>query len=397
MILLVLILCFSIDSFASESKMDFWKTQKRGTNLFNKIEKAERLKAAKDFGVQFVRIAPNKWLNGRSVAFEGDFLLGRPGQYKSVIKDDLRLLKKVLDDAHGKGLKVVLTMLSLPNARWRQHNNDIEERLIWTDFKYQEDAFKFWRELAVALKDHPAIVGYNIRNEPTPEFLEPKLKDWYTGDYAAWYKRVKGTPADLNLFYKKAVAAIRESDSATPIILDSGHYATPWAFKVLEPLEDQNVIYSFHMYEPYDWNSRHNKGRYEYPGKVAVGESGKEKVILWNKGELEKFFAPVIEWQKKYEISSSRILVGEFGVYRLNKGALDYMRDLIDIFNSQKWHWAFYSFREDNWDGMDYELGTGKAGWKYWQAIEAGKIPDASVYKPNPLSELLKKRLSSGN
>ena len=36
-------------------------------------------------------------------------------------------------------------------------------------------------------------------------------------------------------------------------------------------------------------------------------------------------------------------------------------------------HWAFYSFREDAWDGMDYELGAAKLPWHYWDAVEQGK------------------------
>ena len=36
--------------------------------------------------------------------------------------------------------------------------------------------------------------------------------------------------ADLNLFYRKMVKIIREVDQDTPIVLDSGFYATPLGF-----------------------------------------------------------------------------------------------------------------------------------------------------------------------
>jgi hypothetical protein len=39
---------------------------------------------------------------------------------------------------------------------------------------------------------------------------------------------------------------------------------------------------------------------------------------------------------------------------------------------------------------MDYELGSGRLGWKYWQAIEVGEQPE----KPrgdNPLFDVLKR------
>ncbi|EEM02614.1 Cellulase [Bacillus pseudomycoides] len=67
---------------------------------------------------------------------------------------------------------------------------------------------------------------------------------------------MEGTTADLNKFYQKVVTSIREVDKETPIILDSGLYATPWAFKYLKPVKDNKTLYAFHMYEPYELTSQ---------------------------------------------------------------------------------------------------------------------------------------------
>ena len=94
--------------------------------------------------------------------------------------------------------------------------------------------------LALELKDRPAVVGYNIINEPHPETAKNnRYNDFWTEDYEKWYAKVKGTTADLNRFYEKVINSIREVDKETPIILDSGLYATPWAFKYLKPVEDK--------------------------------------------------------------------------------------------------------------------------------------------------------------
>ena len=390
--LAVLILFSAGLARAGGSKMEFWDTQKKGANLFDSVEKPERLEAAKVYGAQFVRLAPNKWLNGRPEAELGDFLIGH-GTFTAINAGDLKLLKQVLDAADHARLKVVLTMLSLPNARWKQHNNGVEERAIWESFQAQEAALAFWRQLAAELKGHPALAGYDLRNEPSPELAAPRLDDWYTGDYAGWYEKVKGTPADLNLFYRKLVKAVREVDPDTPIILESGFYATAWGFKVLDPVPDEKVLYSFHMYEPYSFTSHFNKGRYAYPGKAPLGELDEAPELDWDKAQLEKYLEPVSEWQRKYKIPSNRILAGEAGVFRTNKGAAAYLRDVTGIFNEKKWHWAFYSFREDTWDGMDYELGTGKAPWQYWQVIAAGNIPGSEIYHPNALTKALRSAL----
>ena len=378
----------------AETKMAFWDSSRCGANLFNQVELKERLVAARRAGVEFVRLAPNKWLNGRPESRRGDFLLGRPEAFASLDTNDLALLIHVLDDAHAADLKVVLTMLSLPGSRWSQHNGGVQEFALWQDFGRQEQAIDCWRQLAAALKHHPAVVGYNLLNEPCPErATRPRLADWFTGDYEAWQAKVRDTPADLSRFYAKAVRAIREVDGETPIILDSGFYATPWAFKVLEPLSDVNTLYSFHFYEPFAFTSRQNKGRFVYPGKIPTGESDEPPVEQWDRARMTSFLKPVLDWQTRWKIPAKRILVGEVGVCRLNEGAARYLDDALTVFSEQDWHWAFYSFREDNWDLMDYELGTTKPTAAYWQAVEAGRMPGDDVYRGSPLFDVIQRRL----
>jgi hypothetical protein len=66
--------------------------------------------------------------------------------------------------------------------------------------------------------------------------------------------------------------------------------------------------------------------------------------------------------------------VGEFGCSRKVEGVEKYLSDLIEIFNKNGWHWSFYSYREDVWDGMDYELGTGKLPANYWNYSDSGTL-----------------------
>lgn len=379
---------------AAEPKIAFWDSPRHGANLFNYVELKERLVAARRAGVEFVRLAPNKWLNGRPESRRGDFLLGRPEAFTSLDANDLALLIRVLDDAQAADLKVVLTLLSLPGSRWSQHNGGVQEFTLWQDLGRQEQAIECWRQIARALRDHPAVVGYNLLNEPCPErATRPRLADWYTGDYEAWQAKVRDTPADLSRFYAKAVRAIREVDPETPIVLDSGFYAAPWAFTVLQPVSDANTLYSFHFYEPSAFISRLNKGRYVYPGKIPTGESDQPSMEDWNRTRMASFLKPVLDWQARWNIPARRILVGEVGVCRVNEGAARYLDDALTVFSEQGWHWAFYSFREDNWDLMDCELGTTKPPAAYQQAIEAGRMPGDDVYRGSPIFDVIQRRL----
>lgn len=327
----------------AECKLEYWKVQRKGANYFNRVPTEDWFIAAKGVGIQFARLACDKWQGASR-----DFLLGNADSFQGIPGSDFEVLEGVLDQALKYDIKVVITPLSLPGSRWRQNNGGEDDLRIWGDEDYQRQAANFWRELANRLKDHSAVIGYNLLNEPHPERL-----------------------SDLNCFYEKIVAAIREVDSDTPIIVDTGLYAAPLAISYLNPIEKEGILYSFHMYEPYDYTTRRiNNGKYQYPGAFL-------------EGDLREFLEPVSVWQKKFQIPSSQILVGEFGCDRTSKGAERYLGDLIDIFDAHGWHWAFYAFREDSWGGMDYELGSEKLPWEDWEAFR----------HDNPLFEVIKNGL----
>lgn len=381
-------------SHATEDKMTYWNIQRKGANFFNQTPSEDWFIAAKEAGIQFARLAPDKW-----PCEQRDFLLGNADAFKRISISDFEILKRTLDQAYFHDIKIVITLLSLPGSRWNQNNQNQDDLRIWQSKEYQEQTTHFWKQLAFLLKDHPAVVGYNILNEPHPERLSG-IRDFREADLQKWYMSVKSSLADLNLFYQNIIQAIREVDLFTPIVLDTGLYATPWAISYLIPAEDLKVIYSFHMYEPYAYTTRKiNNNRYTYPGIVPTqlidAEESKNPfcpTLHWDKTMLQKFLSPISEWQEKFKIPPSQILVGEFGCDRTAKGAAQYLDQLIKIFDTQKWHWAFYSFREDCWDGMDYELGAGKLSWQYWDAIEQKK--NLTPFRQNnPLFDVIRNKL----
>src|SRR6185503_2178520 len=150
-----------------------------------------------------------------------------------------------------RGIKVVLTMFSLPGARAKKDVSDRSDGRIWRDEKYQEQGFAFWRDLARQLKDHPAIVAYNPLNEPHPDrefgFDSPSAPG-----FAKWLTGIRGTTPDLDHFNRRMVAAIREADPETPIILDGWFYEDPGGFRYNLPVSDQRTLYALHNLGP--WN-----------------------------------------------------------------------------------------------------------------------------------------------
>ena len=369
-ILLLIILCSACQSSPStafdnpDSPISFWDKQRKGTNHFNVTPSEEWYEAAKSANLTFVRLVFEKW-----DGVQRDFILGDADHYQGIVERDFQQLKQYLDYADSLGFHIVITPISLPGDRWVQSNDGQKDGRLWTDWTYREQAIQYWTDLATRLKGHPALVGYNLVNEPHPESYHQKHSFW-NRDLPEWYQSVKDGPGDLNLFNRQMVEAIRRVDPLMPIIIESGLYATPWAFDYLEPLDDDRIIYSFHMYEPYFYvTKRLNQGRYTYPGTVPIEELGTDFHL--NKESLDQFFDPVREWSAKHRIPANRIWVSEFGCDRSLAGAEDYLSDLIDIFNAEGWHWSFYTFREDDgWEAMDYELGKGPVHYTYWEYQE---------------------------
>ncbi|MEH6414475.1 glycoside hydrolase family 5 protein [Pseudomonas sp. CGJS7] len=370
--------------------IEFWNQPRHGGNSFNRIPPDRAYyDALHGYGASWVRLSYEKWTPARR-----DFLIGDADQYQGLEAKDLAQLKASLDQAQAAGLKVVIAPLSLPGARWKQKNDGRFDDRLWQDKDYWKQAAAFWRDLARELKDHPAVAAYNLVNEPAPEFKTALSEHADAKAMLDWYQGARGSARDLPLFYAQLISAVREVDAKTPIMLDSGWYGAADAFVYWpKPMDDARVLYSFHMYEPYAATSAPNIKRakpYPYPGKVPFG-AGEQ---VWDGKRVAEYLQLPLQWAKTHGVPRERMVAGEFGCMRLLPGCKAYLNDVLSVLDKHQLHWAFYSFREDNWDGMDYELGSAKVPWAYWQAIDENK-PDPVKRKPTPEFEPILRRLRS--
>jgi hypothetical protein len=366
----------------------FWDEPRHGGNSFNRLPPDQAyFDALHGYGATWVRLVYDKWKpSGR------DFLLGNADHYQGMASGDLAVLKATLDRAHKAGLKVVIAPLSLPFARWSQNNGGRFDGRLWQNKKNWKDAARFWRDLASALKKQPGIAAYNIINEPAPEKGSGLAEHADRAAMAAWYAEHRGGSRDLRAFYAEVIAAIREVDADTPIMLDAGWYGAADAFGYWPaPLDDTRVLYSFHMYEPYAATSGPNLKRkqpYTYPGTVPFADREER----WDARRVTQYLDAPAQWAKVHGVPANRMVAGEFGCIRTLDSCTAYLEDVLTKLDREGFHWAFYSFREDNWDAMDYELGKGKVSWRYWDAMEKG-LPDPVERAATPEFEPIRKRL----
>ena len=368
----------------------FWDKPERGGNSFNRLPPDQAyFDALQASGASWVRLSYDKWQPA-----ERDYLIGNADQYQGLVAKDLQQLKTTLDRAHAAGLKVVITPLSLPGMRWAQNNGDRFDDRLWQDKRFWTQSAAFWRDLAAVLKEHPAVAAYNLINEPAPEKQAGLAEHADAAKMRDWYEKQVGSARDLPGFYQTLISAIREVDSLTPIMVDAGWYGAADAFSYWPaPLADSRVLYSFHMYEPYAATSAPNLQRarpYAYPGLVPFA-AGMQK---WDPNRVRSYLQQPLDWAAQHAIPANRMVAGEFGCMRKLLGCQQYLEDVLSALEAARVHWAFYSFREDSWDGMDYELGSANVPWAYWKAAEDGQpdpVKRSATAEFEPISKRLKK------
>jgi endoglucanase len=168
-----------------------------------------------------------------------------------------------LDDtiawARKHGLWVILDLHAAPAG---QTGTNIDDSWgypwLFESEKAQADTVALWKRIAARYHSEPAVLGYDLLNEPIPPFnglprLNPKLEP----------------------LYRRIVAAIREVDTRHIVILEGPQWAS--TFAPFSPPFDDNVMYSFHKYwtaatreviQPYlDFRAKYN-------APIYMGESG---------------------------------------------------------------------------------------------------------------------------
>jgi aryl-phospho-beta-D-glucosidase BglC (GH1 family) len=169
------------------------------------------------------------------------------------------LLDRVVGWCKKEGLYVVLDMHAAPGG---QTGDNIDDSwgypFLFESAESQELTVNIWRKLAARYRDEPAVLGYDLLNEPIPHFFD-----------AAYFN------PKLEPLYRKIVAGIRGVDKNHIIFLGGARWDTN--FSVFGQPFDDKLAYTFHKYwmdvkqdavqEYVDFGNKYNV-------PVWMGESG---------------------------------------------------------------------------------------------------------------------------
>jgi hypothetical protein len=213
---------------------------------------------------QFWREYRKKYITGSDIRFirnAGFNSVRIPLHYKFFVEggDGFELLDPVVEWCRRAGLYVILDLHCAPGGQTGTNIDDSDGYpWLYEDERAQRQTVEVWKRLAAHYAANPAVLGYDLLNEPLPQF--PPLA---------------GYRAKLEPLYKRLAASIREVDRNHVLILGGANWDSD--FSVFGAPFDKNAMYTFHKY----WTDPNQAAIQEYLDfrnklnvPIWLGESG---------------------------------------------------------------------------------------------------------------------------
>jgi endoglucanase len=248
---------------------------------------------------------------------------------------DVEALHRILDWMHTRNLKLVVAA----------EFDDADKPFFWAHSELRKSVVDNWQWFAREFRNHPAIAGLDLMNEPNPPWQGGKL----AGAHQLWRPLAE-----------QAISAIRAEGCTLPIIYEGVGGGSAIGFRDLVPFDDPQVVYSLHVYTPHEITHQGVGPAWQrsipYPAgpewqlKDAVLEAGS-----WDRKRLEAALKDVVAFQTRHK---RPIFVGEFSCVRWapNGSARRYVADCLAIFKQYGWSWCYHDFR--GWPGWDPEIDS---------------------------------------
>jgi len=220
-------------------------------------------------------------------------------------------LDRVIEACRANGIRVVLDLHQFPG--YSTYDQSPYDDRLWHDTALQDQFIQYWQGLALRYADWGDVIyGYDLLNEPA----YPTVGTWIA-------------------LASRTARAIREVDSSCAIIVQS-KWGAPDAFAELQPIDDDNVIYSVHPWSPQPVAMQGALGN---PTGTTYPDNA------WDKEFLRDILRPVVEFQRRYDV---RIFAGEFGTTAQSPAdtRVRYLEDLLSLFEEYGFDYAFASYRK---------------------------------------------------
>lgn len=235
--------------------------------------------------------------------------------------DEIAYVRQVLDYGTQYGFRVIPVMVPLPtfgDSEW------------WTDLQLQADLTTVWVAVAAAIKDHPALIGYDLINEPVGPIT------FNTANKLAWL--------DIS---EPMAQAIRAEDPTTPILWEPFWWGKPGSFWLYPRAPAvSNLVASCHWYDNQDIT---HQGLPTYPAAGTESYPTATEHYAAN-------YARMVEARNFSRNFGVPMFVGEYSCVRWAPvGTTEaWINDAHKLFRAERWGSCYHAWRA--YDGWDSEI-----------------------------------------
>lgn len=255
-----------------------------------------------------------------------------------------RYLLEGLSWAHDNGLKVILDLHKAPGYAF----DALSESSMFGSRALQERFLRLWQELAELCKPVRDGLIFELLNE----IVLPESAPW-------------------NSLAAEAVQTIRQVDEQRVLVIGGNYYNAADQLDKLELMEDPNILYTFHFYEPLPvthqkcyWHAglKEYDRALSYPGEATgLGDflaahpehSGSLKPFVgqyFDKNWVRRALQPAVDFTRQ---TGKTVFCGEYGVIDRadSQTRRNWNRDLVAVLNETGIGHTYWSYKQ-----MDFGL-----------------------------------------
>ena len=199
---------------------------------------------------------------------------------------------------------------------------------LWDTPALQDRSVALWRAIAARYVDEPTIIGYDLINEPG-----------VTRDTAQWQQLAQ-----------RIARAIREVDRNHLVIVErvnsvGGRWDNNAELNFVK-IEDPNLVYTFHNYDPFEFTHQDASWVRERVGQYRTYPAPEKH---WDKAGLREMMRPFVEWGRRNDVP---LYLGEWGAihhaFEHGRGGLIWAADMLDVVLEAGLPFTYHVWHESN-------------------------------------------------
>ena len=270
-----------------------------------------------------------------------------------------------------------LTVGDPPEGQWYLAATDPAAQVAYQNFwdksrghpELQEHYWLAWQEVVERVKDHPALLGYDLMNEPV----------FANGDLTATLKiqpdaaAGRFTNPKLTSFMQDGINAIRE--------LDTEHWITLAPTSLLNAFPYKGDLIASDIRDPRDGQPRLIYGPHLYQREIHDGlprPAGDQYVVKW-----EEFRTAEAESLK------AALWIGEFGGPRIPDFPA-YLDEVLTMADRSYAGWAHWVYDSGGWGPRNDDLTVSETGKQLVRAYPSALAGVPTSYSFDPTTKVMK-------